>query len=78
LVMACPAQSWEYNEALAAVRVMWNESQFSLSGAQLSTLPCTIQDHIYEQCPGDSLAALGWRLPPCGFQEWCSAGKPES
>jgi hypothetical protein len=60
-VMPCPAQSWEYNDALAAVRVMWNESQFCLNGAQLFSLPGTIQDCIYEQCPGDSLAALGWR-----------------
>jgi hypothetical protein len=31
-----PAQSWEYNEVLTAVRDMWNESQFCLTGAQLS------------------------------------------
>jgi hypothetical protein len=54
-----PAESWEYNEVLASVRDMWNESQFCLTGAQLSVLPDTIQDHIYEQCPDDSLADLG-------------------
>jgi hypothetical protein len=48
LVMACPAQSWEYNEAIAAVSIMWNESEFYLTEAQLSALPGTIQDSIYE------------------------------
>jgi hypothetical protein len=77
-VMPCPAQSWEYNEALAVVRVMWNESQFCLTGAQLSAVPGTIQDCIYEQYPGHRLGALDWRLTPCGLQGWCSAGKAES
>jgi hypothetical protein len=67
LVMTCPAQSWEYNEALAAVRVMWNESLFFLTGAPLSALPGTIQDCIYEQYPGHSLDALGWRWTSCGL-----------
>jgi hypothetical protein len=68
-VMPCPAQSLEYNEVLAAVGVMWNESQFCLTGAQLSVLPGSIQDHIYEQCPGESLAALGWRWTPVSFKD---------
>jgi hypothetical protein len=77
-VMPCPAHSCEYNEALAAVRVMCNESQFCITGAQLSALPGIIQDCTYEQCPGHSLGNLGWRWTACGLQVWCSAGKAES
>jgi hypothetical protein len=47
-VNPCLAESCEYNEALATVRVMWNESQFCLTGAQLSAIPGIIQDCIFE------------------------------
>jgi hypothetical protein len=50
LTIPCPAQSWGYNEVLAAVRFVWVESQICLTEAQLSALPGTIQDRIYEQC----------------------------
>jgi hypothetical protein len=45
-----PAQSWGYSEVLAAVRVMWIELQICLTEAQLSALPGTIRDCIYEEC----------------------------